>query len=395
MSEHSLHEAVRRTSFKPGHWGAQHVVACLASLLAALPLLDHVNVYAVTSLIGVVCLTAWMAGSAGQRQAGVDDTPQGRTPSLGSEAAQPEQLGMLLSNVLPVWRQHVGSVRQQTDDAVTGLITSFSSITEQFDKAGFKGTDARADRDEDTVISLLKLCERELEPVIATMMRIADSKGAMSASVQQLAKMTRELEVMSSGVGQIASQTNLLAINAAIEAARVGEAGRGFAVIAKEIRSLSESSAQTAKKITASVANVTETMTVTTAAADKAAKDDNIAIQLSGTVIKDVLTHVCALSEDSKKMLTSGNVIRSSIEALIVGLQFQDRVNQVIGVIDNDMTRLKEVIQGGEQPPDPQQWLADLQGHYTMRDQRQSHIEAGARGPAAQSGKAETKVVFF
>ncbi len=285
---------------------------------------------------------------------------------------EPSPLSRLMGGVLPVWLRHVDCVQEQTREAIDQLTRSFSAITGQFEAAGFHGA-INAGRDvENARLSLLVLCERELQPVVSSMMSILEGKAALVGSVNTLAAATGDLRDMASAVTRIAAQTNLLALNAAIEAARVGEAGRGFAVIAKEIRELSQVSATTGKQITDRIARVSTVMSATVSAATQAATNDQSVIELSSSVVEDVLTHVREMSVESEGMRRHGGLIRTEVESLLVSLQFQDRVSQMMAAVDGDMKRLAELVDANADVPDPDTWLAGLDARYTMDDQRQT-----------------------
>jgi len=366
-------------------------LALAASICAALPVLSgHPGALEAVAVLGAAMASGCLAWRA-RGPVGIDRGPA----KVDLEPGHDEGLAPLLLGVLPVWRRHVGAVKGQTEEAVNRLARSFASITEQFDAAGFKGTNAAAVDGDAATMSLLTLCERELQPVVNCMKGILDSKGALVSSVLDLSRATMELQGMASGVSHIAAQTNLLAINAAIEAARAGDAGRGFAVIAKEIRSLSQESAKTGKLITERMAEVAQIMKVTVLSANIASEHDQSAIDLSANVIEDVLSHMRELNNNAESMSTQGAVIRSEIDSLMIGLQFQDRVSQLITVIDADIGRLAGELEQARPLPQADAWLDDLQRHYTMPDQRQpsaSHRAAGVTPPAAP---AAAKAIFF
>ncbi|QLE54076.1 methyl-accepting chemotaxis protein [Nostoc sp. TCL26-01] len=154
------------------------------------------------------------------------------------------------------------ALRQAEELAVT--LNSVQVMTDSIQRVAEAAREAeKVARDASTIA--LKGGEA-VENTVAGILEIRETVAETTRKVKRLAESSQEISKIVALISQIASRTNLLALNASIEAARAGEAGRGFAIVADEVRQLADKSAKSLKEIEQIVMQIqSETGSVMTA----------------------------------------------------------------------------------------------------------------------------------
>ena len=311
-------------------------------------------------------------------------------------------------------RGEISRAQQIFSDAIVKLIASFQEMNAQAQRQQQLGLQITSGNAESGGIDDFHRFATETSETLRQFVEsiIENSRLAMNLVEMNdlLSTQTSEVRSMLGEIEGIAKQTNLLALNAAIEAARAGEAGRGFAVVADEVRDLSGRTHHFSQQIRGSLTNMQGTLSATEAAINQmAAKDMTFALTSKGGV-EQAMNGIEAMSRRTGETVGELSVIARDVETAVnqavVSLQFQDMVTQLLGHVAKRLEVLDEVVADEQrlasalrETPDQASALAALDGIKERMDvlsQKLGTLKQGVNNnPVSQTGYASGEVELF
>ncbi|MFG1422169.1 methyl-accepting chemotaxis protein [Roseixanthobacter liquoris] len=272
----------------------------------------------------------------------------------------PETLQLRVSAAHDSSGEYLGPIL--TWSVITKSIAVAAGVTEVVD--GLRHTSASMSRESDTLLDLSEGSESAASSVSAAAVEMAASFDEISKQIQRAATMSQDaadrttsadnlVRGLADSVGRIgavtaliekiAAQTNLLALNATIEAARVGEAGRGFAIVAQEVKALAVQTANATKEIRMQVeavqATSTEAATAVSDISSNVGQVSHVFVALAAGVQEQVAT-THSVSEMITEVSGKTKEIRSgAMQARTVATEvsrFAERLNGEMAALLDD-----------------------------------------------------------
>lgn len=176
-----------------------------------------------------------------------------------------------------------------------------------------------------------------------------DAIHMISTKIAQTNKAVENISKAIVAIESIASQTNLLSLNASIEAARAGEAGRGFAVVADEIRLLADSSAESAREIRVIIENITslsqETVEISDQVYDVIKKEQND-IEVTQKKFYELLTSVEASIEEINKIKVMSNCLNDIKAEMTMSISELRAISEELGASAQEVSASCQLVAG-------------------------------------------------
>lgn len=170
-----------------------------------------------------------------------------------------------------------------------------------------------------------------IEKAVSQMYQIEQTVIQSAGVVTKLGERSREIGQIVDTISGIAGQTNLLALNAAIEAARAGEQGRGFAVVADEVRALAEQSQEAAKKIAALINEIridTEKAVMAMSEGTKEVKIGAEVVDLSGDAFREIAELISQVSNAIGGISQSIEQVAQGSKSIVNSVETIDELSQ-------------------------------------------------------------------
>ncbi len=186
--------------------------------------------------------------------------------------------------------------------------------------------------------------QKIVEATVANIGQLADYLTQASSTISQLEQDTHQVGAVLEVIRGIAEQTNLLALNAAIEAARAGEQGRGFAVVADEVRTLASRTQQSTQQIQQTIEQLQNAAKGAVLKMQLSSEQANASVQSAhqaGDALKDItdsIGQICAMNQeiatatDEQQHLTKAMVgyIRTIDDAMLQSAERQQQLQKTL-----------------------------------------------------------------
>ena len=238
--------------------------------------------------------------------------------NASQSALATQQVAVSIGNVAENANKQGREVEKSSQD-----IRAFAELIQGFeDKASSSVNAAKSVED------IAARGETAISDAVEQMSAIAESTAVSAEVIKKLAERSNEIGAISGTIAEIAAQTNLLALNAAIEAARAGEAGRGFAVVADEVRKLAEGCNEAASKIASLIDAIQQDTERAVEEMQKGTVDvesGKVVVAEAGSSFSNIATAVTDLTHHAEGILQEAKRSLQRVDALVSSMDELNR----------------------------------------------------------------------
>ena len=338
-----------------------------------------------------------------------EPSAQGDTPIIHESNSFHVQLGKELASQLTSAHTELGNTQAILSDAIAKLVNTFTAMAEEvraqqaltlFITDGGEANEGQNAKQkfEHFVQSTSDAMNEFVDSTVQNSKRAMELVERMDTITEQVSGILGILNEVES----IAKQTNLLALNAAIEAARAGEAGRGFAVVADEVRNLSENTNKFSKQIRALVGDVNKSLISAEQSINSLAATDMTFVMESKQRVETMMGDLTELNTTIAKNADELNQINAKVEqnvaVAVSTLQFQDMSSQLLAHAQMRLAALQEVANEmckGTDRPNRGEYMEQIAAYNHLLHEHVVSLDAKKSNPVAQDNFATGDIELF